>query len=572
MPLRRLWSRISAGTKITQADVFDAPGEWVIAQGRLFLCGLSLLAILLEPPQPPHFASATYILLISYSAYALGLVAATHWRLPDLSAQRGIHAADVVATSLLLFLTEGPTSPFYAFFTFILLAATLRWSWQGVFRTLAILLLALAVSSVAQSGRPPAPPSTTDEFDRTLIRMAYLAVIAGMLAYVSAYRERSRERLAKLAEWPTYVMRDKDVPAFASTLAHAADVLGAPRVLAIWEEAEEPFTNIASWTQGSYQQTAEPARAVPDLVPPVLMRSAFATDDAASDLILLPTGHTNAREPLVDPDVLRRFHIVSMATAPFAGSICRGRVFALDRTGWTSDHLLSMEIVASRMAVELDREVLHAQAEDAAAMRERIQLARDLHDGVLQSLAAAGLQLKLSAASLDDESRSRLDTVKRLLTNEQRRIREYVQAMRPKPEVQGQVVLSQDLGRLLTETARSWDCALSFVVEPDDAKVSTRLATQLSLMLPEAIANAVRHGQASQLGVVVRQANDGLTIVVHDNGSGFGNAAATDRHSGQSASDVKPASLSERVGELGGSLEVLSSSTGAELRIRLPIA
>jgi len=64
MPIRRLWDRISAGAKITQADVFDAPAEWVIAQGRLFLCGLSLLAIFLEPPHPAHFASATYTMLM----------------------------------------------------------------------------------------------------------------------------------------------------------------------------------------------------------------------------------------------------------------------------------------------------------------------------------------------------------------------------------------------------------------------------------------------------------------------------------------------------------------------------
>jgi signal transduction histidine kinase len=224
------------------------------------------------------------------------------------------------------------------------------------------------------------------------------------------------------------------------------------------------------------------------------------------------------------------------------------------------------------MAVELDRQVLEAQAQDAAALRERVRLARDLHDGILQSLTAAGLQLKLSADRVDDEARSRIDMAKGLLASEQRRIREYVQEMRPKPELPSDVTLSDDLASLLADTARSWNCELSFSVEPEDIKVSRKIATHLSLMLPEAIANAVRHGKASQLGVSVRKAGGSLTIVVSDNGTGFGGAASNDNEGKSRTIQIKPASLLERVGELGGSLDVSSSSAGAELRIRLPVS
>src|SRR5205085_4660376 len=143
----------------------------------------------------------------------------------------------------------------------------------------------------------------------TIVRACYLAVTAGMLAYVSAYRERSRERLAKLAEWPAYAAREKDLPAFASTLAHATTVLGAPRVLAIWEESEEPFIKLATWNQGKYEQSAEPAGSLGDLVPPRLTRSTFATTNAASDLAVLPTGHARIKAPLVNLGLLARFQI-----------------------------------------------------------------------------------------------------------------------------------------------------------------------------------------------------------------------------------------------------------------------
>ena len=51
MPLLRSSRRILLGEKITPADVFDAHSERVIAEGRIILCALSLLAIRLDPGQ-----------------------------------------------------------------------------------------------------------------------------------------------------------------------------------------------------------------------------------------------------------------------------------------------------------------------------------------------------------------------------------------------------------------------------------------------------------------------------------------------------------------------------------------
>lgn len=563
MPLLR-WSAGPLGSeKSNRGDVFDAPAEWVIAQGRLFLCTLALMALYLEPPHPPHFASATYMMLTGYCVYAFGLVVATNWRLPDPSSQRGIHIGDVIATSLLLFLTEGPTSPFLAFFTFILLAATLRWNWRGVIATFAILVVALVAASFGAETSTPAP-SNEGEFTRTAIRIAYLGVMAGMLGYVSAYRERSRQRLASLAEWPAYVS-DGNSPPFASTLAHAANVLGSPRVLVVWEEAEEPFLKIASWQQGTYQEVTEAPDSFVELVPPELTTLTFATENAASQVALLRTGHTRFGAPLIDRALIERFTVVGMASAPFAGTICRGRLFILDRTDFSEDHLLLTEIIASRVAIELDRQSLQLQAEHAAAMRERIVLARDLHDGVLQSLTAVGLQLKATSEQLNDENRARLEKVKTLLAHEQRRIREFVEAMRPHTSLSGETILSQNLRQTLKQVARTWDCALSFSIQPEDAAVSASLARQVSLMLSEAIANAVRHGKASNVKIGVSQSDHTLDIAVRDDGHGFGNPTL------EISPQNGPASLGGRIAALGGSLEVLNSSTGVKLRIQLPI-
>jgi signal transduction histidine kinase len=93
---------------------------------------------------------------------------------------------------------------------------------------------------------------------------------------------------------------------------------------------------------------------------------------------------------------------------------------------------------------------------------------------------------------------------------------------------------------------------------------------QLSLMLAEAIANAARHGGASNIDVVIEKGDASLAINVRDNGKGFSAQPTQDAHRELAIAPVGAASLHERVCALGGSLTVSSSPTGAELAIRFP--
>ena len=59
-----------------------------------------------------------------------------------------------------------------------------------------------------------------------------------------------------------------------------------------------------------------------------------------------------------------------------------------------SDDLVLGAIVARQTASQMDQFYLLKQLQQTAAMEERVRLARDLHDGLLQSLTAAALQLQ----------------------------------------------------------------------------------------------------------------------------------------------------------------------------------
>jgi signal transduction histidine kinase len=191
-----------------------------------------------------------------------------------------------------------------------------------------------------------------------------------------------------------------------------------------------------------------------------------------------------------------------------------------------------------------------------------MRLTQDLHDGVLQSLTAAALQLDLVGKSCD--SASRLVLVKQLVAKEQRRIRKFIDQTHAKSIPSPEVANSNELQQVVEEAGRYWNCTTTFSIVPESATIADALATELSFMLAEAVANAARHGGASRIDVTIERANEHFCIKVRDNGRGYGFPV---RHEHE-----KPASIRKRVSALRGSLNVTTFTNGTELNIQVPLS
>jgi signal transduction histidine kinase len=573
MPLLRSSRRILLGEKITPADVFDAHTERVIAEGRIILCALSLLAIWLDPGQLADSPPATQV-LIAYSALAFALLAIPFWKFPGPVAGYLVHAADIGFLAALAILSQARPGPFFALFIlFILLAAALRWDWQGVLGTGAVLAVIILAVGVVASRSAPAGTSDSFALNGATVRGVNLIAAGGFLAYFSALRVRRRDQLSKLADWPGPDPSHMSSPSLATVLSHCAGTLEVPRVLVVWEEVDEPFVNVAVWKDNVYEHTREIAGGLDDFLRSKhYSDSIFVTTNVRSGFVDMQGGAARLKTPFINEELIRRFQIRSVGTAPFVGTLCSGRVFILDRGSWGDFLLLLIKFVASRIGMELDRQILQRQTEEAAAARERIRLTRDLHDGILQSLTAARFQLKLlTDGQRDEDAQSRLDTIKQLLNNEQIRIRDFVRQTLPKSDAGTKLVLSRDLQRVVSELGELWECTTSLSVDPEDASVPAKLGAHLSLMLAEAVSNAVRHGGASTVRVGIRKTNEHLAIQIQDDGHGIGSACKYD-HKEPADAALGPVSLRGRVVELGGSLDVRSSPLGTELQIRVPLA
>lgn len=197
---------------------------------------------------------------------------------------------------------------------------------------------------------------------------------------------------------------------------------------------------------------------------------------------------------------------------------------------------------------------------------ERRRLQRDLHDETAQTLSAVKMEVGMLRERADDVARDRLDHVLALVDGGIRGIRRVMHDLRP--------ALLDDLGllpaiRSLADDVRERG---ALKVETDLPPELPPLAAEAELALfraaQEALANVVRHADATRVTVHLRIDGPRLRLTVRDDGRGLAN----DRGTPGRADHVGLEGMSERLLALGGSVTVQSVvPSGVLVTVELPI-
>ena len=131
----------------------------------------------------------------------------------------------------------------------------------------------------------------------------------------------------------------------------------------------------------------------------------------------------------------------------------------------------------------------------------------------------------------------------------------------------GDASLTEAIANLATALTARYDIALDLDLE-DGIDAADEERDELLNIVSEAISNASRHGDASEIRIGLRRTHGlGLMLEVADDGSGFDISAPT----GQSDASLGIAGMNERVARLGGTFE-LESSPGAGAVVRVVLA
>lgn len=238
-----------------------------------------------------------------------------------------------------------------------------------------------------------------------------------------------------------------------------------------------------------------------------------------------------------------------------------------------NDHIL--DGVARRVTADINQLFSRERLERAAMRDERVRLARELHDGLLQSLTAAALQLKaLSRVVGKNPHRmgERLRDLEQMIADEQRDLRSWIDAL--KPAASASAASTADLVTAVEKLCRraesQWAMRVRFVASAQ-GNVPRLLGDAIYRLVQEALSNVGRHASARTARVSMHASLSRVLLVVADDGRGFGFRGRYDL-TALNAQHIGPASLKDRIASLGGDLVVTSSPSGAQLEMTVPLS
>ena len=205
----------------------------------------------------------------------------------------------------------------------------------------------------------------------------------------------------------------------------------------------------------------------------------------------------------------------------------------------------------------------------------RKKLARDLHDGPTQSVAAMAMRLNIARRMLAKDTNMANDELvklEELAHRTTKEIRHMLFTLRPL------ILESQGLGAAIQSMADKMMETFSqrVVVEIDNRAVEQlEMGKQgvLFYIIEEAVNNARKHAAAEAITVRLRQMDTGLLLLeIQDNGAGFDVKAIAQNYDKRSSSSLGMVNLRERAELVNGLLNIESTpGKGTNVQVYIPL-
>jgi len=299
---------------------------------------------------------------------------------------------------------------------------------------------------------------------------------------------------------------------------------------------------------------------------PSLLSLAAAT--AGSRYFLIQPAHTFALPDNQQSLSLGLFMLISSLMVAF-GETNRREKIRMRHT------LANLEALARQQSIELGNahrhvrdltgQVLHLQDE------ERRRLARELHDGVGQLLAALSMNLASIAADLErvGKTASRVADSSALVSDMTRDIRTISHLLHP--PLLDEVGLRPALQVYIEGFAERSKISVDLDLSDDFGRLPRETETAVFRFVQECLTNVHRHAESPVAHVRLTRSDSEVAVEVRDEGKGM----PTEKASGLAPTGnpgVGLRGMKERLSQLGGSLEIHSNGSGTAVVAKLPVA
>ncbi len=244
----------------------------------------------------------------------------------------------------------------------------------------------------------------------------------------------------------------------------------------------------------------------------------------------------------------------------------------LDQVGPQEIRLI--EATAQQMGVALEIARLHEKVEEMAVLQERDRMAREIHDGLAQTMAFLNLQIAAVRDQLVNRDlekvRTELDKMAKATADAYDEVREIIVGLDSEAKLAQRVSdmgLEPVLGQVVSKFSEQSGISADLMMTRDGVGyLSFGVQVQLVRVVQEALNNIRKHAQATSAVVRLEKREKELALEIADNGRGFvPGVLPGEKHFGM-------AMMKGRVESLGGHLEIQSvPGAGARVLALLPL-
>jgi two-component system NarL family sensor kinase len=203
---------------------------------------------------------------------------------------------------------------------------------------------------------------------------------------------------------------------------------------------------------------------------------------------------------------------------------------------------------------------------------ERRRIARELHDSLAQSVLAVNLdlaQVARSSVPFDERTKRALSKARGGLQEMSREIRTLSYLLHPP------VLDELGLASAVQEYAKGFGersgIKLDVDLQPNFGRLRQETETALFRIVQESLSNIQRHSGSQTARIRLREELGSVQLEVSDQGRGMGQATTEPGNTAGARLGVGILGMRERMVQLGGRLDVESSSSGTKVRATIPV-
>ncbi len=490
--------------------------ERILATARLVLALSSLAAFHFDPTEPSPSVTAAYALLLVYAGYSFALLVVLRFSTQVTSAfVLLVHAADIVWPAALSLSTGGPNSPFFIYFIFALLAAGFRWGMREALFTTAAALGALMAEAFVLAQRPLAQLLETRlDVNGFIMRAGYLVIFGSLIGYLAESESRRRAEALSISRLAAKARVEAGLKGtLEAVLRELLKLFECREVLLVARETE---TNLAYlWRTEVLDKMGET----------VFTSRELDLAEGQAYLFPLPGNCAGA--------VWRRGHRTSTITTDSSGGRIRGKECCLPKEfhaqqpfgrvlmgavsaspavsarvflfnpkieGNSETQLRFLQNLLNQVTPAVYNVYLLRRLRSRAAAVERGRVARDLHDGVVQSLHAIGFRLYAlrNQATMGGQRRDQeLLDIQQLVQHAAANIRTLIQQLKPLDFDPRHLV--DFLAGMIERYKYDTGIAANFVCDLHDTVFPPHICREVAGIVQEGLVNVAKHSGAKNV-------------------------------------------------------------------------